>query len=234
MANGDAGLPRDNGGPQHVKRADFTYTLSALVACTLAGCGSQPKVQMDDWGIARKADDSGYSVKLQGKASGKGAFSATLQYLDHNGCTATQDLESFYPLGEEIPVSKVYEVPTKAKIQRAKLVVEFTPDEDGQLQFDQRRDMFTNERTVDPLPPGKKPGPCPKAKKTPESSLGQSSREENAATMINMAGYLCGRVLEAYSIGGGKIVVRCTEYRDGRGRVKYEIDTDAATVQPMD
>ena len=189
---------------------------------------------MDDWGIARKADGSGYSVKLQGKALGFGAFNANLQYTDHNGCTFNQEIDSFYPLGKEVAVSKAYDVPTTAKIQRAKLVVDFTPDEDGQLQFDQRRNMFTNERTVDPLPPGKKSGPCKRDNKTPETSFGQSSREENAATMINLAGYLCGRVLEAYSVGGSKIIVRCTLYRDGRGKAKYEINTDTAEVTQVD
>lgn len=75
-----------------------------------------------------------------------------------------------------------------------------------------------------------------KAKVDPEAAdaeaIGQMSGKEVVATAINSAGYLCAHVTEMYP-SNGAILVYCTEYRNGNGRVKYRVDAEAGTVEPL-
>jgi hypothetical protein len=64
------------------------------------------------------------------------------------------------------------------------------------------------------------------------AAIEQMSEKEILATAINSAGYLCARVTEMHP-SNGSILVFCTEYRNGSGRVRYRIDPQAGTVEPL-
>ncbi len=60
-----------------------------------------------------------------------------------------------------------------------------------------------------------------------------TSRDEQVATFINLNGYLCGRLIDAYKNSDGSITARCTEFRDGRGHATYNLNLDTATVEKL-
>lgn len=64
------------------------------------------------------------------------------------------------------------------------------------------------------------------------AAIDNMSGSEVVATAINSAGYLCGKVTEMHP-SNGAILVYCTEYRNGSGRVKYRVDAQAGTVEPL-
>lgn len=64
-------------------------------------------------------------------------------------------------------------------------------------------------------------------------AIDRMPRNEVLATAINTAGFLCAKVRDTYSVRGG-INVHCTEYRSGKGRAKYRIDTAAMEVTKLD
>lgn len=64
------------------------------------------------------------------------------------------------------------------------------------------------------------------------AAIDNMSGNEVVATAINSAGYLCGKVTEMHP-SNGAILVTCTEYRNGSGRVKYRVDAQAGTVEPL-
>lgn len=64
------------------------------------------------------------------------------------------------------------------------------------------------------------------------ATIDNMSRTEVVATAINSAGFLCARVTRMYP-SEGVMVVDCVEFRNGSGRVKYRVDAQAATVEPM-
>jgi len=64
------------------------------------------------------------------------------------------------------------------------------------------------------------------------AAIEQMSQNEIVAAAINSAGYLCGRVTEMHP-SNGAILVFCTENRNGTGRVKYKVDAQAGTVEPI-
>lgn len=63
---------------------------------------------------------------------------------------------------------------------------------------------------------------------------GNSSRDEQVATFINLAGFLCGQVLDAYRNPDGTITAHCTETRSGKGRAVYRLDLDGPSVERID
>lgn len=209
--------------------------LIALLSCSLSACGApSPSAKVEEWAITRKQDGSGYDVKLRGTVWGDGSWFTHVTFTDHNGCTKLESLGGIFPEDGEASVDKVFALPSKAKIQKLTLSLEYVAKGGDTMNPASYRKLFAEERTIDPLPAGTSSPTCKPDKATPETSFGQRSREENAATMINMAGYLCGRVLEAYPVGNGRIIVRCTIYRSGQGRAKYSIDTNAAEVRRID
>ena len=74
-----------------------------------------------------------------------------------------------------------------------------------------------------------------KAKSDPDGAdaeaIDNMSRNEVVATAINSAGFLCARVTSLQSVGGGQLLVDCTEYRNGTGRVGYRVDVNSGTVE---
>ncbi|MDR6833599.1 MULTISPECIES: hypothetical protein [unclassified Sphingopyxis] len=64
------------------------------------------------------------------------------------------------------------------------------------------------------------------------AAIDNMSGSDVVATAINSAGYLCAKVTQMYP-SRGAIIVHCVEYRNGSGRVKYRVDAQAATVEPM-
>lgn len=209
--------------------------LVALASCSLTACGApSPSAQVDEWAITRKQDGTGYAVKLRGAVWGEGSWFVHLDYIDHNGCARGESFGGIFPNGGKADINKTFDLPSKPQLQRATLSLNYVAKGDSPMNAGSYNKMFAEERAVDPLPAGAKLSGCPKIEEKLEASVRPSSREEDLATVINLDGYLCGKVLNTYSGGPGKIIVHCTLYRDGRGRAKYSIDRSTAMVTQVE
>lgn len=93
--------------------------------------------------------------------------------------------------------------------------------------------FFDEAKVIDPA--AQKKAENVKCKPRPAQRLpGSQSSQETVATIINLRGYLCGHVIDVYPRGPGQLIVQCVEYRNGRGRVKYLLNTDTASVERLD
>ena len=63
---------------------------------------------------------------------------------------------------------------------------------------------------------------------------GDISREEAIATLINLNGHLCARVvdMQQLQVRPNTFEVTCVEYRGGSGRVRYIVDMNRGEVTP--
>jgi hypothetical protein len=132
----------------------------------------------------------------------------------------------------------------KAKLASARFFIEFWDANQG--VGERGETVFDESKVVDASvhPPGLPSKPCntkkqelrEKAKTDPDAADAEAidamSQDEVIATAINTAGYLCARVTDSYA-RNGNIIAHCVEYRNGRGRVKYQIDTASMTVTPL-
>lgn len=69
---------------------------------------------------------------------------------------------------------------------------------------------------------------------SPSAGVGGYSNEamRKMATLINLNGELCGEVLSVRQRSGTSIyMVECTRYRNGDGRVTYEVDLGSGQVR---
>lgn len=209
--------------------------LFALLSGSLSACGApSPSAQVEEWTITRKQDGSGYAVNLRGTVWGDGSWFPYLDFIDHNGCKRSESLGGIFPNGGKASINRTYEVPSKAKVQQATLSLNYVAKGDSPMNQGAYQKLFAEERAVEPLPAGAELVGCPKSDEKSGGNAPQGTREENLATVINLEGFLCGKVLDTYPGGSGTIIVHCTLYRDGRGRAKYSIDKSNATVTQVE
>jgi len=160
-------------------------------------------------------------------------------FLDlESGCRQVERSGTQMPAASSTPddlsatITHQFAVPSK--VARATYTLLYRPGDVAPSDMSAERILFSQTRVLNgaiTLP--ENPPPCVSAKPTTPAPR-SNSREEQAATLINLAGYLCGRVTDAYASGGGTITVHCTEYRDGRGHAKYRIFTNSGQVEKLE
>lgn len=106
----------------------------------------------------------------------------------------------------------------KLNAAKAEAILQMNADRQNESP-EERRQRLREQAKVDP-------------EAADAAAIEQMSEKEIVATAINSAGYLCARVTAMYP-SNGAILVYCTEYRNGSGRVKYRVDAQAGTVEPL-
>lgn len=216
-------------------RANQYVVATALALMLLAGCDRPPSVEVKDWGLTKKGGEHVLTIEMLPNVVATGGMQGTLKLFYSNGCRG----ERFVSLSEynadsalvqpdmpggTITISQAYTVPEE--VAGAQLQLEHKTDR-GNIAF------FDQAKVINPA--AQKKAEKTKCKPAPvERSAPSQSSAETAATIINLRGYLCGRVIDIYPRGPGQLVVNCVEYRNGSGRVKYLLHTDSASVERLD
>lgn len=225
----------------HHRRFQAAAFLFSIGSIALSACGpNAPAAEATKWRLTRETTGAGYVFDGNARLLGgkEGWFTPRLAYLDADGCQRTEYLAAVhagtFPDPQDFAGKFHQRFDSKAKIARATLALVYRPAAAAPSDFGADRIVFTEERVIDPtLRPPVRNKPCPSA--NPETQVADfATKEEKAATLINLSGYLCGRVTDAYASAGGTITVHCTEFRDGRGRAKYRIYTDTAAVERIE
>lgn len=223
--------------------------LSISFAFLVCSCSDpKPGAEVENWHLS-SAGKGEYLFEAKGRYTDprSGVFHKQIETVDAKGCHSIEYVEDeFVKAREGDPSSFVIRMPmrSKAKLATARFFIDFWDVSQG---VNERGDtVFSEEKIVDSSvkPPSLPAESCnkskeqlrEKAKTDPDGAdaeaIGSMSRDEMIATAINTAGYLCARVTDMYP-QGGNIVAHCIEYRNGKGRAKYLIDTASMTVTPM-
>jgi hypothetical protein len=223
----------------------WTVVYSAVLTSSCSD--PEPSVDVHNWKLISTGKGT-YVLEATGryKNAKSGVFNKHLETVDARGCHSINYVEDQFvkTLPGEV-ASFVIRMPvhSKAKVATARFFIDFwsvkqAVDEPGNL-------IFSEEKVVDASihPPSLPEKPCSsrkeelreRARHDPQGADAEAiesmSREEVIATAINSAGYLCARVTDMYP-QGSNIIAHCVEYRNGRGRAKYIIDTASMTVTP--
>lgn len=220
-----------------------------------------PTAETVSWAVKRTEDRKGY--ELTGSATLQrglgGWYQPTATLLDDRGCRHVMAAEDI----QDADTSKTGTIATvlagEFELKRPVARVDFSIDynEAPGLSMNPAdivsTNVFSDSRVLDPkiTPRDDFPNPCNKspselksrterlrerAKANPYEADGEAidnmSRDEVIATAINSAGFLCARVTDIFP-SGGDIVASCMEYRSGKGRAKYRINTTTMSVEKV-
>lgn len=224
--------------------------LLPIISITLlaSSCSDpQPSAEVKSWSVSAKGEGAYlFAAEGQFEDSKTGVFHKQVETVDAKGCHSLHYVEDEYLLAGQPPNAFKIRMPlqSKSRLANARFFIKFWDikqgtGEEGSLIFDE-------QKVIDPSvkPPSLPSQPCnasneklkEQAKTDPEGADAESidamSRNEVVATAINTAGFLCARVTDMYP-QGGNIIVHCVEYRNGSGRVKYQIDSGSMTVTPF-
>lgn len=216
------------------------------VACSLSE--SEPGASIEQWSVTAPRTGE-YLFEASGEYTNpkKGVFHRRLETTDERGCRSLiyiekDDERSKSPNALNFELSMPFT--SNAKIARARFFIEFWDIE--QSVYERGKIIFSEEKVVDASldPPDYPERPCnsskgalrKKAQRDPDGAdadtISTMSHQEAIATAINTAGYLCARITDLYP-QGRNMVATCVEYRNGKGRAKYRIDTENMTVTPI-
>ncbi len=231
-----------------------TLSLNSVIlagaALSLSACAdTPPSAKVLDWRMVRdqKAGTYTFTAEAHLEDDGKGLFAPELTLTDERGCKHFELLEliSKDDASEQDPMlfHLKSSFPYKYRVSRATLDIYYREPQIGSDPA--LKPVFSEERVVDAAlkPPASPTKPCGPSRQEqnaakvaddtndPDINVENTSREEIVATAINTAGFLCARVTDMWP-SGDDIMVTCVEYRNGRGRVKYRIDTtDMRVIQ---
>lgn len=238
-------------------------TIGAFAALGGCSSGPQaPGAANVQWDVKRTPDSAGYRLvgRADLKRTANGWYQPTLTLVDQRGCRNVVELHETQMVDAEArgaaPVTFDQVAHLKWPVATAEFAIQFHEVPFGSLdpRSITRTGVFHDQRVLDAsirvpempenacgksageLKAGRKERLRKQAKTDPDgadaSAVADMSRNEVLATAINTAGFLCARVRDAYPTSGG-MIVNCTEYRSGRGRAKYKIDTSAMEVTKL-
>lgn len=220
----------------------WTGSFTAVVcALAVSSCGPRaPGAEDIRWSLTPEQNGAGYLFEADARLLGgqDGWFSPRIEHVDADGCRRTEFLLAEHGVNAADPsdfrANFRQRFDNEPRIAKATLQLVYRPAGASPSDFEADRIVFSGEKVIDTkVRPPVETKPCA-SESDAASPPDTTSKEEQAATLINLSGYLCGRVKDAYASGGDTITVHCTEYRDGRGRAKYKIHTGSAQVERLD
>lgn len=230
------------------KTARVVIVIGSIALLTTSCSDPEPGAVTDRWAVSSTSKNS-YLFEASGSYTDpkSGVFHRQVETVDENGCKSLNYVGNEYeqnPAAQASAFNVKMPIKAKAKIARARFYIDFWSVEQSASESGTR--VFDEEKVVDLSlkPPAFPNKPCntskvdlrKKAETDPEGAdaeaIDSMSRNEVIATAINTAGYLCARVTDLYP-RGGDIIASCVEYRNGKGRAKYRIDTADMTVTPI-
>lgn len=219
-------------------RTTLIITLVSLLALQTTACDRpEPNVTVKDWNLSGDPGSYNLRVELLPVVLADNGMGGKLKLLFADGCSETRNVNfmKYKPGSEFVPApgsgqTFVAEQPVHAEsaVASAELQLDhWTGTDRGAQRF------YDGKKVIDSQAQRKAEKMKCKATALDNVAPSESSRE-TAATLINLRGYLCGRVTDIYPRGSGMLVVHCTEYRDGRGKAQYLVRTDSASVERLD
>ena len=228
---------------RHNVAAWAVHAVFALSACSSS---SSPSAQNVTWNLSAEKGGYVFTLKADLNNGDDGGFFPRLETVDERGCHHVEDVGWISTMQANnrarIKANIEHHYKYGWKVARAGFSLNYTEIDTESQQ------LFSEDRLVDPrlTPPEMPKQPCSdrptnaklreRAKTDPDGAdaeaIGGMSRNEVVATAINSAGFLCAKVTDLYP-SGSDMIVSCTEYRNGRGKVRYRVNASAGTVDQM-
>lgn len=219
---------------------------AALILAALSACSEPPPSATDVlWAVEQKADKTYHLTGSANVQQGLGGWYTPLaELVDDRGCRHAIYLPATHVANTDLSgqTQAVFDqvLDVARPIATASLRIIYQESSDGTVESITDTSVFSGDKTLDSAlnPPSVPTKPCNDRvrgsggagpNETDAATIAGMPRNEILATAINSAGFLCAKVRDAYPVRGG-IEVSCTEYRSGKGRAKYKIDTSEMSV----